>query len=308
VKRRLIYFALLISAALLLPGTLGRLGRRFISEIYKEAATVSFGLVAILFGVQAIIPSITSWGGKENQPRTGSQVREMKLLLRSNQGLTGFLKIFFAVFLISLVGICATEITPEMPAAVDLSLSFLTTPQSNVIDWLNPWMDVYYSPQTTLVSAQTVLFSILVCLFSYSMAVLYYLFVATNTLTLPIEDALLSQPVHIESTRSLLGDRGQDVLNQLERSLRRSRELRGEVVTELSVCADEDAQPSCIVQISGDFDSTTSYLTVCGHRGGTREWRLITAWSGVCRSTEDRSGRCSNRGGPFDRPSVVDHS
>jgi len=235
VKRRLIYFALFTSMVILMPGFLGRLEQEFILNIYKEVATISFGLVAILFGVQAIVPSITSWGGGERQKRTPSQVREMKLLLRSNQGLRGFLQIFFIVSLISLIGIGVTSILPEMPVVVDLSLSFLTTPTLNIIDWINPSVDFQYSPETTRVFMQTILFSVLVCLFSYSLALLYYLFIATNTLMLPIQDALLSQPVHIESEQLVSGDEERNLLAKLKRSLQRSRQLRGEVITKLSM-------------------------------------------------------------------------
>jgi hypothetical protein len=260
VKRRLIYFALFTSVVILIPGFLGRLEREFILDIYKEVATISFGLVAILFGVQAIVPSITSWGGGEKQKRTPSQVREMKLLLRSNQGLMGFLQIFFIVFLISLIGIGVTSILPEMPVVVDLSLSFLTTPTLSIVDWINPSVDFQYSPETTRVFIQTILFSVLVCLFSYSLAILYYLFIATNTLILPIQDALMSQPVHIESERLVSGDEGRNLLEKLKQSLQRSRQLRGEVVTKLSIVTNEAGQPLCTVVISGDFDSTAGIV------------------------------------------------
>lgn len=260
VKRRLIYFALLISALTLISGLLGRLHRESVVNLYRQAANTSFGLMAILFGVQAIVPSITSWGGKEKQSRTPSEVREMKLLLRNNQGLVGFLQIFFIVFLMSVVGIASASFLSETYASVDLSLSFLTMPTASIVDYINPWIDFQYSAQTTVIFIQTVFFTVLVCLFSYSLASLYYLFIATNALMLPIRDALLSQPIHIESSQVYLKKDRDDLLDDLTQRLRHARKLRGEVIAELTLAPRENGSAFCSVTINGDFYSKTEVV------------------------------------------------
>ncbi len=262
VKRRLFYLAFIATILLLFFISLisGKLEREIAIGIYSQAVTLSFGIVVVLFAVQAIIPSITSWGGAEQQKRSPSHVREMKLLLRGQQGLTGFLQVFFAVFVFSLLGWVVSSIISPASTAIDLSLSFLTTPAPNLIDMLNPPANFQYSSEVTLTFVQTVLFSVLVCTFSYSLAVFYYLFIATNTLVLPIKDALLAQPALLRESRYSAGRGKQGMESKLEKSLHHSRKLRGEVITELRTQQNEAGEQSCTVTIAGDFDSTPEII------------------------------------------------
>jgi hypothetical protein len=263
VKRRLLYFTFTATVAILvlLSIVAGNLEREFVLTIYSQASTISFGVVALVFAVQAVIPSISTWGGSELQTRTASQVREMKLLLRTSKGLMGFLQTFFVAFLLSLLGWGIASITSaQMEKVVDLSPQFLAFPTSNIIDLLVIPTNFQYSPEVTLVFIQTVLFAVLISTFSYSLAILYYLFIATNTLTLPIQDALLSQPVLIQVPPRPRPNQDERLTEKLKESLQKKRRLRGEVITDLLVSNLENGDKSAIIQISGDFDSTSEVM------------------------------------------------
>lgn len=255
-KRRLLYlaFAIAIVSLMLLSTFSGKLNREFVRDIYSQSTTISFGFVILVFAVQAIIPSISTWGGAELRQQTPSQIREMKILLRTSKGLMGFLQLFFLVSIISLLGWSLTALLPQnMNVAVNLSHEFLAMPSPNLIDLALSPSAFNYLPEMSLVFIHTVVFSVFVCAFAYSLAVLYYLFIATNVLTLPIQDALLSQQVLILSKERPNSDI--PLTEKITRTLHRTRALRGEVITDLHVY-DHEGQITAFIEISADFDTT----------------------------------------------------
>ncbi len=261
IKRNMVFITL--ASTLIAVGLFsilaGELTSEFVQNLYTQAATISFGVVAILFAVQSIIPGITSWGGAELQNRTPSQIREMKLLLSTSKGLMGFLQVYFLLFIVALLGFSVSSLVPAGANTVNLNPSYLILPQPNLLDFILENSDFQYSSETTLVFLQTLLFVGFVCLFAYSLSVLYYLFIATNTLTLPIRDALLSKPVHIPQ----FSDKGNtDIVlyEKLKTKLENAKTLRGEYITDLHAFFNQDNVGGAIVQISGDFDSTAQVI------------------------------------------------
>jgi hypothetical protein len=133
-------------------------------------------------------------------------------------------------------------------------------PTPNFVDLLLSPTTFNYSPQTTFIFAQTILFAVVICTFAYALAVLYYLFIAANTLTLPIQDALLSQPVFIQEPEKPNTIADLPLTNALKNSLRKVRKLRGEVISELAVYTHANRPISAQATISGDFDSTEEVI------------------------------------------------
>ena len=264
IKRSLLYIAFAIAYFLiiLLAILRGILLQDFVLAVYGQAITISFGIVVVVFAAQTIIPSITAWGGAENQKRTPSNVREMKLLLRTSQGLIGFLQIFFIVFIISLLGWVLTSLVPQGSAVVNLSLSSLTTPTTSLTDLLNPTLHFQFSIKNTSMFLETLLFCTLVCTFSFSLSLLYYLFIATNLMVLPIKDALLSQPVliqHMDAGPSNLDLKGQ--VEKVHNSLERTHALRGEVIPKLALTRSENDEIICTIILTQDFASTPEIIS-----------------------------------------------
>lgn len=236
-KNRFLLISLVTSTALLTPGLMGRLTPDFVSSLYLQAAGLAFALITILLAVQAIIPGITTWSGDQH---TSKRLREMRSILRANTGLEGFMQLFFYLFVLTIAGwLLATRFLSEMPFVVDLSLEYLVGHTTTIVDLVNPFERFAFSMENTLLGLSTLYFAAFVCLSVFAVAQLYYLFIAANTLVLPIRDALLSTPVQIEKVEGVdtRGRKSKDPKGHelvVER-LQSDRKLNGYVISALKV-------------------------------------------------------------------------
>jgi hypothetical protein len=242
-RRRLHFVTLVISIVLLFPGVLPPLSHEILLSLYRDAATLAFGMIAILMAVQAIVPGITTWL-QSSDPAAG--IREKRTLLGISGGLEGFMRTFFLVFLIAFGGSIITAMTPADVVLARFDKDVTLVPISTLVDIMNPFYHFVYSAEWTRLGVHSSLFAVFMYFAIYSLAQLYYLFIATNTTVLPIKDALLSSPVVIENlevqTFGLDDDAKcemEEVGRKLHTSLSNSRRLRGEVINRLAITTTE---------------------------------------------------------------------
>ena len=200
-KRRrhlLIFISLSLVTFLLFPGFLGKLSSQFVIELYSQAAGLAFGLITILLAVQAIIPGITTWAG---DTRKANHLREMRSILRTNAGLEGFMLWFFILFIFSLAAwFFSTHFWSNLDYLVDLSWqSAFEKPINALQEIANFFTSNQVLSEQFLTTMGTLIFAVFLYATIYGIAQLYYLFIAANTLTLPIRDLILSIPVEIET-------------------------------------------------------------------------------------------------------------
>lgn len=259
IRRRMFYFSYVATVIIAIPGVLGRPPSDFVSTLYQDVGVISFGLMAILIGVQAIIPSIGTWGGFVNKDDTSpSDIREMKVYLRHQEGLAGFMQIFFIVFLVSIVGTAILGIVVDDKFSINFSTSALLKPTPNILDLVYSAKAFHYSPEVTAFHAHNLFFIIFLSLFFYSLSVLYYLFMINSALTLPIKDALKSVPILIQNSKFLnLSSNNQSLLDDLKGKLRTAHKLNGNVITELYLTITETEQTLCNITMTEDFPTAS---------------------------------------------------
>src|SRR5690606_8102089 len=142
------------SSVILTTGFIGRVDGDFISEIYSTIITFATALVTILLAVQAIIPGMNVWSKESNIDK---RIREMRLVIRANKGLGGFMSSFFYLLVFSVCGWLLTKrLGSGLPIVVDLSIENNFAPFRSIIDVLNPFSDQFsLSYEQTLISLST---------------------------------------------------------------------------------------------------------------------------------------------------------
>lgn len=253
-RHLLLFITLTLSTALLFPGFLGKLNSDFVLDLYTQSAGLAFGLITILLAVQAIIPGINTWSA---ETRKANRLREMRSILRANAGLEGFMQWFFVLFILSLsVWFLSTRFLSQFKIIVDLSSIGAFELPINFIDELKNVLLGQGLSQSSLLRISTLAFGVFVYVAIYGVAQLYYLFVATNTLTLPIRDSILSNPVEIEAIR-LFNAENDNESNQkkdfLKKKLQEKSALNGHIINQLSVFLNED-DSEVIESIKAEFE------------------------------------------------------
>ena len=166
-------------------------------------------------------------------------------------GLMGFIRIFFFVFLLALFGWVTLGIPWNVQNRIDLSVKTLIEQTPNIFETMARGPEYYLG--TTLSTFNTFIFVGFLSLFFYSLATLYFLFLVTNSLTLPIKGALLSIPVVIETTSIENAHDSTGLLHRVTAQLRNAKALRGMVLAELTLGAENDGNRVCKVAVIEDF-------------------------------------------------------
>jgi len=257
-KRRrhlLLFISLTLSTVLLFPGLLGKLQGDFVLSLYSQASGLAFGLITILLAVQAIIPGITTWSA---DTRKASRLREMRSILRANAGLEGFMQWFFILFTFSLLAwFLSSKFLSQYDVLVDLSQTGAFDQPIDIVGEFNRIVLLGQAPsQIFLLRISTLIFGIFVYATIYGIAQLYYLFVAANTLTMPIRDSIFSNSVEIESIK-IINIEGEDEIEQkresLQNNLQSNLNLNGHIINQLSIVYSKD-DPHVIETIDVEFE------------------------------------------------------
>ena len=268
-NQRTLFFAgaLITSTLLLTTGIVGKLETAFVSSVYANTATFALALVTILLAVQAIIPGINVWA---SETAVDKRIREMRSMIRLNQGLGGFMSSFFFLFIFSVVGWLITQRSSrDIEFVVDLSYERNFSQMISVFDLIFPWTpDFQFSPEVTLVSFGTLLFAVSACLAIYSAFQLYYLFTTASIFLLPVQDALLSNAVHIEQVNVNLTEHTQkksDLEEFVPSLLASEKKLNGYVVDQVNIITDLHNTDHIRISVSleMDFISLDKVLELC---------------------------------------------
>ena len=263
IKDRMFYFSLLTTILLLCPGVLGQLDKKFVMDAYQLIGGIALTLIAILLGVQGVIPTITMKA--EKGP---GYLRELQAMLKATHGLEGFMRTFFAVFLLSLAGFVFGSVYPAEPYLVDLSRAYILGRTSYVLDLINPFVPFTFSTEYTLLFIHTALFSGFLCLVVFSLSQLYYLFVATNTLMIPVKLVLQSTPAIIERIdgppssldESQTAVHANMVANCIKAEIQRRDKLNGHLFRRLGVFPTDPDRFGVIIEAEVPFPGRESLI------------------------------------------------
>lgn len=240
-KRRrhlLLLLSLVISIALLFPGFLGKLQYDFVMNLYIQASGLAFGLITILLAVQAIIPGITTWSSDTSK---SNRLREMRSILRANAGLEGFMQWFFILFIYSIfVWFFSSKFLASYNTVVDLTVNSLIDQKVEIINIISQiFSQNVVNWQIFYIRISTIFFGIFIYVAIYGIAQLYYLFVAANTLTLPIRDSIYSNEVEIESIKLINYSNDREKINKknddIQKSLKNNPALNGQIISNMKV-------------------------------------------------------------------------
>jgi hypothetical protein len=256
-KRRrhlLLFISLSLVTLLLFPGLLGKLSGEYVIGLYSQATGFAFGLITILLAVQAIIPGVTTWAG---DTRKANHLREMRSILRANAGLEGFMQWFFILFVFSLAAwFVSTRFLGNLSHLVDLSFVNAFEQPINVLREIK---DIFSANQgiseEAITRFSTLIFAVFVYVTIYGIAQLYYLFIAANTLTLPIRDSILSNPVEIESIdfENIDNTEQDTIFEGIKDKLRSNLDLNGQIINQLNVNYEPD-NPNRIKKVRAEFE------------------------------------------------------
>ena len=223
----LLFVSLCLVTIILFPGFLGKVSRDLVIDIYNQTSGLAFGFISILLAVQAIIPGITTWAGDSKK---ANYFREIHSILRANAGLEGFMLWFFILFIYSIMAwFISKHFFINLDYLVDLTYS-------NMFSQLFELKRIftYGLSETILVWLSTMIFAVFIYLLIYGIAQLFYLFIAANTLVLPIRDFLLSNPVEIEAI-NINGGKDSHEMDKIIKALKENQDLNGQIVYELSI-------------------------------------------------------------------------
>ncbi len=242
-----------ITTTVVLSGLLGLLDVADVLLIFGFAADFSLILITILLAVQAIIPGINIWSRHENAKL---RIREMRLMLRVNRGLGGFMRSYFVLFVFAnavRLFLASSDGGPSLYASLDLN--FLTAVTGNIFDIV--FLGAEYSAEITLVASVTTLFVICISLLTYCVALLFYMFTTTSTFLVPIQDILMSTPPSVENVSNVLGkdkiDRP-EVEEQIVSAIMSCSKLNGCIVNQLSLIESPSGKEKIIVTVEFHID------------------------------------------------------
>jgi len=262
IKDQMFYFSLLVTIFLLCPGVLGQLDKTFVLGGYQFIGGIALTLIAILLGVQGVIPTITMKAAKGP-----GYLRELQAMLKATYGLEGFMRTFFAVFILSLVGFVFGSVYSVEPHLVDLSRAHMLGRISYILDLINPFVPFTFSTEYTLLFIHTALFSGFLCLVVFSLSQLYYLFVATNTLMIPVKLVLQSTPAIIEridmlpsSFENQATGRASAVADRVKAAIQRRDKLNGHLFERLGVFLTDSDKFNVIVEAEVPFPERESLI------------------------------------------------
>ena len=242
-----------ITVALVLSGVLGVLDVADISLVFGFAADFSLILITILLAVQAIIPGINIWSRDENAKQ---RIREMRLMLRANRGLGGFMRSFFVLFVFAnAVRLLVASYDGDPSLYAPLDMRFLTTVTGNIFDIV--MVGAEYSVEITVQALITTLFVICVSLLTYCVTLLFYMFSTASTFLVPIQDTLMSTPPFVENVSNVLLEGNVDrqrVEELVVDAIKSCNKLNGCIVNQVSLIESPAVEGKIIVTVEYHID------------------------------------------------------
>ncbi len=173
------FTALFISCIIIVMSGLNSTSDQFLSDLYFTSAQIALVLVGFLFAVQGVLSSISL---KSNNQK--GKNFEMKMILKSMDGLKGFMLAFISLFIISMLG--AFSIKSGNSGELQLTIDWLMNPMNFGFENLPAFLK------------NIVFFSFIVIL-SLSIAYLHYFFHLGELIVFPFKLSLISEPALIEN-------------------------------------------------------------------------------------------------------------
>lgn len=185
-KGPFVFISILLSGALVFLVSTSEISIDFLRDLYLASSQISMTLVGFLLAVQGVL-SNASLKSKTDK----GIIFEKELILRSMDGLKGFMLIFITLFIISMLGVFSTK----------TDIGFL---QLNTIWIVEP---IILDLENIILFLDVMLFICFTTMFSFSICYLYYLFLSNNLIVLPFKLSLLSNPVVIEKISNSASDK-----------------------------------------------------------------------------------------------------
>lgn len=244
-RHRVLLFGYLFTLVLFSPGISAVALGRGQSSLLILLTTLLVTFITLVFAIQAIVPGITAW--ESDNTRAG--LREQKTLLQTIESLRGFL----ISGCIALGAMVLLQILPIDTAEYSFAADRYFQRVSHILDALftGGAGKVSVSFTVGMMSQLALIFAVAVSIQVLSQ--LYYLFIAANTLLIPLRAKVRSVPpilpTRAESCPAYHTDTEKQAWEKVTASLEHWEGMRGMVVTNLRVNASAELGDSLRVLI-----------------------------------------------------------
>jgi len=182
IKDPWVFASLLFSCIFIISNGFSETTNEFLRSLYLASAQIALTLVGFLLALQAVMSNVSLKSVSEKQ-----KIFEIEMILRSMEGLKGFLIVFISLFIVSLLGAFSTKSTNGNE--LKLTISWLLAPTGLGID-------------NALIFYKIIIFTCFITLISLNIAYLIYFFYSSSLFILPFQLVLFSRSVLIEKFSS----------------------------------------------------------------------------------------------------------
>lgn len=232
-RHRILLFGYLLTLVLFSPGVSELILDRGQHSLLELLTTLLVTFITLVFAIQAIVPGITAW--ESDNDRAG--LREKKTLLQTIESLRGFLiSGTIALGVMVLLQILPID-TAEYSFATDRYFQRVSHIGDAMFKGIAGTVSVTFT--VGMISQLTLIFAVAISIQVLSQ--LYYLFVAANTLLIPLRAKVRSVPPILPTRSESCPDDHTDVEKQIwenvTASLQHWERMQGMIVTNLRVNA-----------------------------------------------------------------------
>jgi len=230
-RHRVLLFGYLLTLVLFSPGVSALVLGQGPDGLLELLTTLLVTFITLVFAIQAIVPGITAW--ESDDVRAG--LREKKTLLQTIESLRGFLLSgSIALGLVVLLRIIPVD-RAEYSFATDRYFQKVYHIGDMVFKGISGAVSINFT--IGMISQLALIFAVAISIQVLSQ--LYYLFIAANTLLIPLRAKVRSVPpilpTRMESCPDYHADIEKQVWEKVTASLQRWERMPGMVVTNLRV-------------------------------------------------------------------------
>lgn len=211
-KDSLVFMSILFSEVLTVFVCMNSVEINFLRDLYLTSSQISLTLVGFLLAIQGVLSSTSMKSKTAREVIFGEE-----LTLRSMNGLKGFMLIFIALFIISMLGAYSTGADS---GNLQLYITWIVTPLNLNLGDVSNFL-------------KTMLFLCFSVMFSFGIAYLYYLFLSNNLIALPFKLSLSSRPIVIE--KILTSPVDNTIVEKIKSYLCNEIKLNGKLIRSISI-------------------------------------------------------------------------
>ena len=260
IKDSWIFVSLLSCCILIFIAGLSSTTNDFLRDLYLTSAQIALTLVGFLLAVQGVLSNISLKSETEKQ-----KIFEKEMILKSMDGLKGYMIIFVSLFAISLLGAFSTKSTNN----IELNISIFSLGSPVTLE-LNSIPKIY----------KMMIFACFMSLLTLNLAYLYYFFNSGTLFVWPFKFALLSKPVLIEEINDLTSDINKK--DQILKAITNDTRLNGKIIHKILINnLDYGLFANCELEVA--FPNKSELMLISQTIGSIliekNEFSKITVWA-----------------------------